>query len=368
VSRGDPARLQRVLDKARRGEPIVLGMIGGSITQRFHASSQETCYASLVAAWWRKTFPKAEITLVNAGIGATNSDYGALRVQRDVLSKHPDLVLVEFSVNDLGIERAGEMLEGLVRQALNAPGEPAVVLFCMMVTDGSSAQDSHAKVAQYYGLPMVSYRDGLLPELRAHHLKSKDIATDTVHPNDRGHAYAAAFIDHLFEVALKDLPDDPAAFAPIKPVPNPLFSDLYEHTTLVEAKAMQPVGTPTGWTLDPGDQWHDPFWNATQPGSVMELKVSGRAICVMYWRIHGDMGQVRVTVDDGAPQVLEGWYEQTWGGYRHFAVVGENLSPGPHRVRIELLAEKNTHSKGHEFHLLGVGGMGVETSAAAGQP
>jgi lysophospholipase L1-like esterase len=56
---------------------------------------------------------------VNAGIGDTDSQYGALRVQRDVLSYNPDLVVVEFAVNDnagaLGQLLNGDTYEGLVR-------------------------------------------------------------------------------------------------------------------------------------------------------------------------------------------------------------------------------------------------------------
>jgi len=61
VSGGDTARLQQVLAKARRGEAITVGVIGGSITAGAMASQPEKCYGQLVAAWWRKTFPQAKI-------------------------------------------------------------------------------------------------------------------------------------------------------------------------------------------------------------------------------------------------------------------------------------------------------------------
>ena len=118
VSTGDPARLQHALAKARRGEAVTVGVIGGSITQGAGASQAEKRYGELVAAWWRQTFPKASIRFVNAGIGATGSDYGALRVQRDLLSQHPDFVVVEYAVNNPNTQAAAETLEGLIRQIL----------------------------------------------------------------------------------------------------------------------------------------------------------------------------------------------------------------------------------------------------------
>jgi hypothetical protein len=99
VSPGDPARLQHAFAKARRGQPVAVGVIGGSITAGAGASQPERRYGDHVATWWRQTFPKATVHFVNAGIGATGSDYGALRAKRDLLSDHPDFVVVEYAVN-----------------------------------------------------------------------------------------------------------------------------------------------------------------------------------------------------------------------------------------------------------------------------
>lgn len=79
VALGDTARLQQTLAKARRGEKVRLAVIGGSITQGAKASRPDKRYGNLVAAWWRAQFPRAEIEFVNAGIGATGSNFGALR-------------------------------------------------------------------------------------------------------------------------------------------------------------------------------------------------------------------------------------------------------------------------------------------------
>jgi lysophospholipase L1-like esterase len=186
VSAGDLARLWRVFAKARRDERVVVGVIGGSITQGAMATRPEYRYGNRVAAWWRERFPRAQIQFVNAGIGATGSDYGALRVRRDLLSKRPDFVIVEYAVNDPNEQRFGETLEGLVRQILQCPNQPAVVLLFTMHNNGSNAQKWHGKVGRHYDLPMISYRDALWPEIQAGRMKWEDVEADLVHPNDRG--------------------------------------------------------------------------------------------------------------------------------------------------------------------------------------
>ena len=50
--------------------------------------------------------------------------YGALRAGRDLLSGAPDLVVIEFAVNDNWTD--GEAYEGLVRQILAQPNHPPI--------------------------------------------------------------------------------------------------------------------------------------------------------------------------------------------------------------------------------------------------
>ena len=245
VSRGDPARLQHTFAKARRGEPVTVGVIGGSITAGAGASQPERRYGDRVAAWWRQTFPKATVRFVNAGIGATGSDYGALRAKRDLLSHHPDFVVVEYAVNDPNTQAAAELIEGLIRQILSEPNQPPVVLLFTMNQDGGNAQEWQAKVGRQYDLPMVSFRDALWPDIKEGRMKWSDVEADAVHPNDRGQGYCARFVTRLLEQVLAALPAAPTNpsihQSTNPPLPPPLISDLFEHMALFEAGALKPV-------------------------------------------------------------------------------------------------------------------------------
>ena len=351
VSEGNTARLQRVLEKAREGKPIVVGVIGGSITQGAKASKPELKYGALVAQWWRTNFPNSKVEFVNAGIGATGSNYGALRVGRDLLAKNPDFIVVEYAVNDGNVKESAETLEGLVRQILKAPNQPAVVMLFTMNKSGGNAQEWHSKVGAHYGIPMVSFRDALWPEIQAGKLKWEDVEADEVHPNDRGHAYAAEFVTRFIDLVVKK----PGAKSEVIALPTPLFSDKFEFTKLLEAGDLKPVANK-GWTYDEKNK----AWQSETPGSVIEFEIEGTLIYDMCWRIKGPMGRAKVSVDDKAPQVREAWFNQTWGGYRVTSELAKDLAPGKHRVRVELLAEKNAESTGTQFRILGLGAAGVK--------
>jgi len=196
VMKGNPYRLQNVMKRALDGEPVTLAYLGGSITKGAAATSEESCYAALTTQWWRETFPETEITYINAGVGETDSYVGVHRAERDVLSDSPDVVVVEFSVNDEK-EINRESYESLLRRILTENEKTAVI--CLMLgTKTHSFADEHFPIAYYYDLPIINV-NGLM----ANGLISwEQIGTeDGVHPSDEGHAlFAGLLTEYCAEV------------------------------------------------------------------------------------------------------------------------------------------------------------------------
>jgi lysophospholipase L1-like esterase len=349
LSKGNLARLQKVFAKAQGGGKVVVGVIGGSITMGTGASEPINKYAQRVASWWRSTFPKAQIEFINAGIGATRSDYGALRAQRDLLFHQPDFVIVEFAVNDPNDSYA-KPYEGLIRQILDQPQQPALMLLFMTMTDGETSQDWQAKIGNYYHLPMVSYRDAIWPLIQSKQVLPADLSADGTHPNDRGHQYAADFVTTFLQMALA------APAEAMEPVPPPLNADLYEHTALYQGADAKPTADQ-GWTFDTD------HWESDKPGSVLEFQLKGESIIVLYWRVKGAMGIARTTIDGVSATDHDSWFSATWGGYLTLDLIGSNLRPGMHTVRVELLPDKNPGSTGNEFLLYGFGTAGADDRA-----
>ena len=161
---GDRTGLARVLSRADAGEPLTIAAIGGSITAGSGASTPERSY------WWRfgrltEGFPERGLGFVNAGIGATNSVFGALRAEDDLLYKEPDLVVIEFAVNDGDSTVFREAYEGLIRKILSLAWRPSVVLLFLVDEHGNTNQPWQKEIGTHYGLPMVSYADGVRPLL-----------------------------------------------------------------------------------------------------------------------------------------------------------------------------------------------------------
>ena len=90
-----------------------------------------------------------------------------LRYERDVLKNGkvtPDLVVIEFAVNDEGDETHGECFDSLARKIYNGPGNPAVILLYSVFSDDNNLQDRLSPVGFAYDIPMVSVKDAVVPE------------------------------------------------------------------------------------------------------------------------------------------------------------------------------------------------------------
>lgn len=195
----DESRLEAVMEKGTRREALKIGFLGGSITQGSLASVPQKCYAYQVFQWWKERFPDSEVSYLNAGIGGTTSHFGTARAWEDLLCRKPDVVFVEFSVNDEDEAHFRETYEGLVRKILACDWKPAVVLLHnRFYEDGHSAQRIHDEVGRHYALPRVCLGDGIYPRIVAGEFSMSEVTPDGLHPNDKGHAMLAGMIrDYL---------------------------------------------------------------------------------------------------------------------------------------------------------------------------
>ena len=205
INEGDTSRLAAAMKKAQNGEDITVAVIGGSITQGTAASNNALCYGSLFFQWWQEKFPECNVNTVNAGIGGTNSYLGVNRVDDQVLSYNPDVVVVEFSVNDTDKVLNKYSYDSLVRKILNCDSQPAVMLLFTTQEDGTSLWETHKEIGAAYDLPMLSYRAVVYPEVSAGTLDWKDISPDNIHPNDEGHKLIGQLVSRYLDSVYDDL-------------------------------------------------------------------------------------------------------------------------------------------------------------------
>ncbi len=362
VNKGDQSKIRSVMRRAEAGEPITVAFLGGSITQGSLSSTPDLCYASRVYAWWKESFPNSEITCINGGIGATDSQFGCARVAEDVLRYEPDMVQVEFAVNDDCNEHFLETCEGVVRQVLSAlypdGRTPALMLmYNVRYDNGASAELMHSKIARHYDLPAVSMRSTIYPLLLSGELENRDITPDDLHPNDAGHELVASVITYsLDEIRAADLPE-PAK----KSLPAPLTEDRYEsYHRYRNNNSADILRVCEGFTADgePQSGITDIFrngWTAAEKGAYMEFELEAKVIGLQYRRtIQLPAPVATVTVDGNTEKtfILDANFDETWGDKLCLMTVLESEEKSRHTLRVELT---ETHSDDElPFYLVSV--------------
>ena len=376
-------RIRRFMNRAAAGEDLVVAFFGGSITQGSLASSEEKCYAHIFFEMLSERYPRANFTYVNAGIGGTGSYYGAMRLDEDLLAHRPDLVVLDFSVNDvdavLPLYQAGETeakgsadweqqgndlklypetFEGIVRRILKSDTFPAVLVLNNAFYDtGVSVEEEHNAIASHYGIPHMSVRDRILPRIEKGTYVREDLSPDGLHPNDTGHRLIA---EELMKVLLGD--ENLKSELYETPLPEPFTQNNYEYTVRLDCRNSSPTlfgFTPDTKNIGREEDCQNFFkngWMASHVGDRFALDIEGSGIAVVYRKTIRRPAPVARLVLDGDEEhawLLDGNFDQDWGDCLYLQPVLHHGSPGRHHIEIKII--QATEKDQVPFYLLSIG-------------
>jgi lysophospholipase L1-like esterase len=336
---GPKHNLVTFFNKCRAGGDVTVAYIGGSIT------AQEG-WRPFTTKWLGEQFKGLKVHEVNAAIGGTGSWLGVYRLYKDVLAHDPDLLFVEFAVNDNGApdDDVKATMEGIVRQAWSRPKKPDIMFTYTTAGNLEVPTKRHQAVADAYGIPTCDFQASIRA-LCVPGLVDWDImAADRVHPGDWGHAvYAATLATHLRQqIKLTE------AAPPPDVLPPATFSDEYTSARLMPVVA----GLPEGWQkLDKSWPFDDGSIMATKPGSTIEFKFNGTSVA-MYYELRVDGGFVQAEVDGKVVGEYDVSAGATFPWNRPNGLqIARGLAKGPHTLRLTVMDKKTDLSKGYEFHL-----------------
>jgi len=351
-------RLKNLMKRAANGESLVIGFLGGSITQGSLSSTPKTCYAYLVYEWWKKSFPNAAFSFVNGGIGGTTSHYGGARAWKDVLCYRPDIVTVDFSVNDDANEFFEETYEGMLRRLLAAPSAPAVVVLNNVFYDtGKNAQDYHNRIADHYGIPHVSIKDTVYPDVESGKIVRADITPDNLHPNDKGHRLVADEICKLLDSIKAEMEEETIAGENIEGkstkteasvlLPAPLTENACEHSRLIQIQDNEAI--LDGFLVDPIEKkgMLDIFkngWTAAHTNDKISFEIECSCLAVQYRKsVQQPVPKAKAVIDgdEAHAVILDGNFTEDWGDCLYLEPLLHHAEKKVHRIEITVTDAKD---------------------------
>lgn len=346
MNTGDFTRIKKAMGKAMRGEEITVGFLGGSITQGCLSSVHETCYAYLVYKWWQENFPKAKIDYVNAGIGGTPSNFGVARVDDDLLHFNPDFSVVEFSVNDENTYYYMETYESLVRHILKDSSDTGLMLVSnVKYDDMGSAEDKHLVIGKYYGLPHVSMKHSVYPEVANGNIANREITPDDLHPNDLGHRLLADLIIHMLEKIKAEAAEADADTVISHELRKPITANGYENSRRLQNRNYKAKLEGFAEDHTPQENILQMFrygYTAWNKGDRISFEAECSSISVQFRKsVNKPTPIARVVVDHNfaGAKVLDGNFDEDWGDCLYTLQVMDHGELCAHHIEIEIIQD-----------------------------
>lgn len=251
----EPSALQNTYHRLVSEQKLNVAYIGGSVTVGAFGSAGHS-WASLTTKWLREHFTDAKITENNAGIGGTGCLLGAYRAVQHLglasATKRPDLVFMDFSVNDMydgsSAEDIKRYAETMLRTiyAANPYADVVILIVGEQTTSNRPEPKAWREIAAHYNLPIVELTDRLLADMRQEGKPWDYYVADVVHPNDNGYAKYASYIAELLQAELIDKQVSPFLQTE-KALPEATLSGTTLHDLSMYEAYQMPVPADSGF-------------------------------------------------------------------------------------------------------------------------
>jgi lysophospholipase L1-like esterase len=209
--------------------------LGDSITQ---GGTQPDGYVTLVSRSIAVAYPRHGIQVLGAGRGGNRVPDLLARLDRDVLSKQPSLVVIYIGINDVWHwtkpdpktnqprqgTTAADYEAGLRKMIQQVQAVQARVMLCTpsVIGERVDASDPNHRMLEQYsaivrtvakdtGAPLVDLRQAFIAHLREHNAAQADrgiLTQDTVHLNKRGNRLVAEEVLRALGVPMASLAEE----------------------------------------------------------------------------------------------------------------------------------------------------------------
>lgn len=360
LSVGTNGRLQKFFEKLENKEAVSVAYFGGSITEGAGAKKVEESYANLVTDKLKKDYQGSPITPAYAGLGGTSSAVGVMRYDRNVvmaLGDTPDLLFIEFAVNDYEEPTDGKAYESLIRKALEDNPDTAVVLVFSVFKSKWNMQDKYIPLGSYYGLPMVSIKKAVDYAYGEKELTDAEYFSDEYHPTSYGHSIMADCIGYMFEQAKAA---DPSTIVENTELPPAKYGTQFKNMKEISASK------PNGAVIDPGSfnqtdnqvqaffrtgeiSFADNWLNAGEGNKDFVMKLDCKTLLMNAKSSNSaDYGVAEIYIDGELVKEVDGHSDGGWDSSNPVLLLDEKESAA-HEIRIHM------KESGKKFTILAFG-------------
>jgi len=197
--------LERVREKLKNGEKIIYVAFGDSITEGYGV---EEGWPEKLVKELKIKYPQSEIELINKGRAGDTLEESMCRFESDVLSYNPDLVSINFGINDamngVNLNDFEKLLKELIQTIKNKTNSDIFVISSEVLED----EIADATARKYYDKLQKVSREEKVAFVDIHRIWQQklregiELSTLLIpgldHPNEEGYKIFAKAIADLF--------------------------------------------------------------------------------------------------------------------------------------------------------------------------
>ncbi len=340
--------LQNTYTKLNNDKKLKIGYIGGSVTVGTGSTNKDAnSWRAKTTQWFKTQFPNATISEVDASNGGTGSGWGVFRIEKDLLSKSPDIIFIEFIINDCyertAVEETKRNIESMYKRIYKA--NPYADIVMVYTTDlgfkglNNPWIDANNYVANHYGVAAVDVGLALKQKIDAGDGVWSDYLVDYAHPNDRGYSVYSDAVCSYLNTSL--ITKSPPVGLKKHSVPNPLGTNLLLDTQIINASGIS-LNQSTNWSVINTSNWYE-FDNlilsSTKENSSLVTSFEGFYLGLLLEQNTSAVAtNIEITVDGNIVNENLSLYRTS--ANRTYMMICNNLSSGTHELTIKNVSGK----------------------------
>lgn len=292
--------------KIVKGEELTIAFMGGSVTDGMGSSSGTKGFRGRLLTDLQSTYD-VECSQIEASLGGNGSQYGVYITDQFVAGKKPDLVFIEYAVNNAydGVTDADTLwnhYESMIHMIRKANPYADIVL--VYVSDEANRSKSIIpvleEVAEKYDLPSVNLYEMINSLLKSSGESWSSFYSDSVHMNDGGYNRSAQALRGLIEYGI----DQNSTALQEMSTPSPKTT-IQSEAKIVLTSELTTV--PSGWAKNAVFSYASTKYGGcietTEAGKTITVKFKGTDFGVLV-EFAEDAGVLEYSIDGGAYQQL----------------------------------------------------------------
>ncbi len=199
-------KLVKTVQKLQAGEKVKIAALGDSLT---YGWMTELGFLDYLKTMIEHKFPDSELLILNRGIPGDTAEDGLRRVENDVIRLEPDLVFIQFALNDaysdFSPEEFQKNFESIILK-IKEKSDPEIALLTSAAllnpVENKMAREYYSKIFESgvkFNLPVASVNEYWEKKISSGIKHLLLVQGDGIHPTEKGYELMAEAVFKLFE-------------------------------------------------------------------------------------------------------------------------------------------------------------------------